>query len=57
MKPFWIRSGLALLEVDGHGGLHASDAFLGAYLQRAELAPIDIISSLVFNNLCFHIIQ
>ncbi len=41
MKPFWIRSGLALLEVDGHGGLHASDAFLGAYLQRAELAPID----------------
>lgn len=41
MKPFWIRSGLALLEVDEHGGLHASDAFLKAYLQRAELAPID----------------
>lgn len=41
MKPFWIRSGLALLEVDEHGGLHASDAFLGAYLHRGELAPIE----------------
>lgn len=41
MKPFWIHSGLALLEVDEHGGLQASDAFLGAYLHRAELAPID----------------
>ncbi|HEY0879505.1 MAG TPA: DUF6352 family protein [Zeimonas sp.] len=41
MKPFWIHSGLALLEVDEHGGLQLADAFLIAYLHRAELAPID----------------
>ncbi len=40
MKPFWIHSGLALLEVDEHGGLHAGDAFLRAYLDRDELAPV-----------------
>lgn len=41
MRPFWIRSGLALLDVDEHGGLHPSDAFLRAYLARGELAPVD----------------
>lgn len=41
MKPFWIRSGLALLDVDEHGGLQVTDAFLRAYLGRPELAPID----------------
>jgi len=41
MKPFWIHSGLALLEADEHGGLHVTDAFLVAYLHRAELAPIE----------------
>ncbi len=41
MKPFWIHSGLALLEVDDHAGLHASDAFLRAYLHRDELALIE----------------
>lgn len=41
MKPFWVHSGLALLEVDEHGGLHPTDAFLDAYLHRAELAPIE----------------
>jgi len=41
MKPFWIHSGLALLDVDEHGGLQVTDAFLRAYLERPELAPID----------------
>ncbi|MCO5100371.1 MAG: DUF6352 family protein [Burkholderiaceae bacterium] len=41
MKPFWIHSGLALLEADEHGGLRATDDFLVAYLHRAELAPIE----------------
>lgn len=41
MKPFWIHSGLALLDADGHGGLRVTDAFLAAYLHRAELAPIE----------------
>ena len=41
MKPFWIHSGLALLEVDEHGGLIVTDEFLAAYTQRPELAPID----------------
>lgn len=40
MKPFWIRSGLALLDVDEHGGLHVGDAFVRAYLDRDELAPV-----------------
>ncbi|MCZ7562168.1 MAG: DUF6352 family protein [Burkholderiaceae bacterium] len=41
MKPFWIHSGLALLDVDEHGGLRVTDAFLRAFLERPELAPID----------------
>mgnify|MGYP003650688340 FL=1 len=41
MQPFWVNSGLALLDIDDHGGLHVSDAFLRAYLLRPELAPID----------------
>jgi len=41
MKPFWIHSGLALLEADEHGGLRPTDDFLVAYLHRAELAPIE----------------
>ncbi len=41
MRPFWVHSGLSLLEVDAHGGLIVTDDFLRAYLQRAELAPID----------------
>ena len=41
MRPFWIRSGLALLDVDEHGGLQVTDAFLRAWLGRPELAPVD----------------
>ncbi|MBX3615234.1 MAG: hypothetical protein KF786_16840 [Burkholderiaceae bacterium] len=41
MKPFWVHSGLALLDADAHGGLQVTDAFLRAYLERPELAPID----------------
>lgn len=41
MRPFWIHSGLALLDVDEVGGLVLTDDFLRAYLARAELAPID----------------
>lgn len=41
MRPFWIHSGLALLDVDEAGGLVISDDFLRAYLARAELAPIE----------------
>ncbi len=41
MKPFWVHSGLALLDVDEHGGLVVTDEFLAAYLQRPELAPVE----------------
>lgn len=41
MRPFWIRSGLALLDVDADGGLLVTDDFLRAYVLRPELAPID----------------
>ncbi|HEY5632617.1 MAG TPA: DUF6352 family protein [Burkholderiaceae bacterium] len=41
MRPFWIHSGLSLLDVDAHGGLIVTDAFLRAYLERPELAPIE----------------
>src|SRR5690606_9507016 len=41
MKPFWIHSGLALLDVDEAGGLVVTDDFLRAYLERPELAPIE----------------
>ena len=41
MRPFWIHSGLSLLDVDEHGGLTVTDEFLAAYLQRPELAPVD----------------
>ena len=40
MRPFWIRSGLALLDTDAHGGLLVTDAFVAAYLERPELAPV-----------------
>ena len=40
MKPFWIHSGLALLDLDEHGGLLVTDEFLRAYLERPELAPV-----------------
>jgi len=40
MTPFWVHSGLALLDVDAVGGLVVTDDFLRAYLARAELAPI-----------------
>lgn len=41
MRPFWIHSGLALLDADEHGGLQLTDDFLRAYLHRPEIAPID----------------
>lgn len=41
MKPFWIHSGLALLDVDEHGGLLITDDFLRAYLRRPELELVD----------------
>ncbi len=41
MRPFWIHSGLSLLDVDAHGGLTVTDEFLRAYLNRAELAPVE----------------
>jgi hypothetical protein len=41
MRPFWIHSGLSLLDVDEAGGLLVTDDFLRAYLARAELAPIE----------------
>jgi hypothetical protein len=41
MKPFWIHSGLALLDTDAHGGLIVTDEFLAAYLRRPELAPVE----------------
>jgi hypothetical protein len=41
MRPFWIHSGLALLDVDEVGGLVVTDDFLRAYLDRPELAPIE----------------
>jgi len=41
LKPFWVHSGLALLDVDDYGGLQPTDDFLRAYLARPELAPID----------------
>lgn len=40
MREFWINSGLALLDIDDHGGLHVTDKFLQAYLLRPELAPV-----------------
>lgn len=40
MREFWVNSGLALLDIDEHGGLHPSPAFLRAYLLRPELAPV-----------------
>jgi len=41
LKPFWIHSGLALLDVDEHGGLIVTDDFIAAYLRRPELALVD----------------
>ena len=41
MTPFWIHSGLALLDTDAHGGLLVTDEFLAAYLRRPELAPVE----------------
>jgi hypothetical protein len=41
MRPFWVHSGLSLLDVDDAGGLVVTDDFLRAYLARPELAPID----------------
>lgn len=41
MRPFWIRSGLALLDVDDEGRLRITDELLRAYVQRPELAPIE----------------
>ena len=41
MRPFWVHSGLSLLDVDESGGLLVTDDFLRAYLARPELAPID----------------
>jgi hypothetical protein len=41
VKPFWIHSGLALLDTDEHGGLVVTDEFLAAYLRRPELAPVE----------------
>lgn len=41
MKPFWVHSGLALLDVDEHGGLRVTDEFLAAYLRRPELALVE----------------
>ncbi|MGB7300262.1 MAG: DUF6352 family protein [Burkholderiaceae bacterium] len=41
MRPFWINSGLALLDIDEHGSLLITDDFLRAYLLRPELAPVD----------------
>ncbi|MEK9775842.1 MAG: DUF6352 family protein [Quisquiliibacterium sp.] len=41
MKPFWIHSGLALLDVDEHGGLQVTDECLRAYLHRPELALVE----------------
>lgn len=38
MPEFWLRSGHRLLEVDGHGGLVATDAFIADSLQRPEFA-------------------
>lgn len=40
MKPFWVHSGLALLDTDEYGGLLVTDAFLSAYLERPEIAPV-----------------
>lgn len=40
MRPFWIHSGLSLLDVVDGGGLRVTDAFVRAYLQRPELAPV-----------------
>jgi Family of unknown function (DUF6352) len=40
MKPFWVHSGLALLDVNEHGKLVFTDDFLRAYLRRAELALV-----------------
>jgi Family of unknown function (DUF6352) len=40
MRPFWIHSGLSLLDVDDAGGLRITDDFLRAYLAREELAPL-----------------
>lgn len=41
MRPFWIHSGLSLLDVDEAGGLLVTDDFLRAYLVRPELAPLE----------------
>ena len=41
LKPFWVHSGLALLDVDAHGGLTVTDEFIAAYLRRPELALVD----------------
>ncbi len=40
MRQFWVNSGLALLDIDEHGGLHLTPEFLRAYLLRPELAPV-----------------
>jgi hypothetical protein len=41
MKPFWLRSGLVLLDTDEHGGLLVTDEFIVAYLRRPELVPVE----------------
>ncbi len=40
MRPFWVHSGLALLDTDEYGGLLVTDAFMSAYLERPEIAPV-----------------
>jgi hypothetical protein len=41
MRDFWKSSGFHLLQRDSDGRLGITDAFLAAYLGRAELAPVD----------------
>jgi Family of unknown function (DUF6352) len=41
MRPFWIHSGLALLDVSEQGKLLLTDDFLRAYLRRPELALVE----------------
>lgn len=39
MRPFWIRSGLALCDTDDGNRLVCTDALLRAWLERPELVP------------------
>ena len=39
MRPFWVRSGLSLLDAGPRGRLHVTDAFVRAFLLRPELVP------------------